>query len=427
MPKNSYQVGDKLRDVRNAVGMKQADVAAGANYSAAMISNYENSVYPITDKILAKLKEAMDVEDIPFTEEEIAACRRDLYIENDLLNLGDKRQVNGFIATLVRLATFSCDVGLQILSDLHRASIMYALGKMDEYDKLMDSLNGQKDEFTDEHFYWYYRYQGHVEYTHCHYKAAMLLYLQAKEIGDRTNLTDSTLNYNIGTCYAMMGYPYLSNKYLEVVQKKKSKEANLRYWYTTQRLMAVNCSKLEGRENPIKNLENCLRNLMEYSAHDRFLIGGVYLSVGLVHLNAGDFEKSLENFDRALKQYDRDSGAYLLCLCYKTLLLRIHDRNDEALECLEKALDWAEKDTFFYDMLNAIRHSMTLHIESSILYLEFTSIPKFMDYGKYEFVINCYEWISSNHKEQMKYKRALEYSNKATELYKHLMKGEFPI
>jgi tetratricopeptide (TPR) repeat protein len=407
--------------------MTQEEVATWANCSTAMISDYENSVCPITDEILANLKQVMCVEDIPFTEEEIAACRRDLYTENDVLNLNDDRHVGGFIAGLERLAELSFDVGLQILSDLHRASVMYALGKMDDYDKLMDSLNGQKNEFTDEHFYWYYRYQGYIEYMHCHYKAAMLLYLQAKEIGDRIHLTDATLKYNIGNSYAMMGYPYLSNKYLEVVQRTKSEEASLRHWYNIQRLVAVNCSKLEGHEKPIKNLESCLRDLMEDKANDRFSIGGVYFDMGLVYLSAGDFEKSLENFDRALKQYDWDGGAYLSCLCHKTLLLRMHDRNDEAHECMEKAYEWAEKDTFFYDWLDAIKHSMTLHIESSIMYLESTSIPKFMDYGKYEFVINCYEWISSHHKKQMKHKRALEYSNKAMELYKHLMKGEFPV
>jgi len=174
-------------------------------------------------------------------------------------------------------------------------------------------------------------------------------------------------------------------------------------------------------------LNDCLKYFIKERKDDKLTIYGIYLDVGKVYQDAGDFDNSLLNFDKASEYCDSSSEALQEYLCYKATLLRSYDKNDMVKDCLDKGLLLVEKGTLWYEWLMMIKYSMMLDDEASLKYVEYTAIPKLLGYGKHLVVMKCYKWLSRYCEKNIKYKLALEYSQKATKIYEQLIEGDLSL
>jgi len=421
-------IGEKMAAIRKAVGMTQDDLSAATGYSNSSIGNYENARGNIPAYAFIVFRNATDTHDIPLTDDEIAAFKKEqLDAWNYMVNFGDIAKATEMQPKLARCIELSYDLDLQVLYDIYCINYNCVIKEKKEALKLVGYLNELEPQFTDEHRYWHYRYLGAIEHWSWRYKAAVALYMKAEEIGNRYNLNDKALYYNIGSCFTYMGYPYRAIVYLEKIQIKKFDASNITFGLAIQRLLAINYAKLGRVDEALELLEGYHRYLIDEKKDDNFRLGRVYHHYGSVYQESGDYMKALENFNMASKYFDIKSEEHLENLCSKALLLRIINKNDDVVACLNEGLSIVTEGTLWSEWLHALKHSLTLDRKGSADYLEYTSIPRFHDYGKHALAIECYEWLSSNCIKNGTYKPAGEYSRKATEIYKQLIKGDLSL
>jgi len=224
-----------------------------------------------------------------------------------------------------------------------------------------------------------------------------------------------------------MGYPILAIEYLDKAQLKDFDSFGMKYVFPLQKLIALNYSKIGKVDKAIDLINKYLEYIKKESENDKLRLGVIYLALGDVYQNAGDFEKALKNFEIASKNFDEEDEIYLECLCYKSSLLRTNNRNDEVKECLAKGLPMVAEGTLWYEWLYAIKHSLTLGEESSLMYMEWTAIPMLHKYGKHTVVMECCDWLGRHFIENRKYNPAWEYTSRARTIYRKLMEGDLSL
>ena len=423
--------GMRLRSARKALRITREAVANKMGCSAMSISNYESAINPLSDKILASLKKAMGVEDIPYTDSEILEYKKNLYSMNASVNNSDISLLDELIHKLSRCSKLCFDEDLQNLCDLLCAGYTLSVSKMRLHGELMDSLHERTHTFTDEHFHWYYRCLGLIEQSAWRYKTAMSMYRKAEEYGNRVasdfNLNMKSLYYSIGFCLTEMNYSYLAMGYLEKLQTKDFSSFNLGAGISIQKLILVNLSKLGESGKALEQLKNCLVYVLRDKNHDKLTLFELQMAIGSVYEAMDDFDMALEYYDNASTYDDVNNGTFIEYLCYKATLLRTHNHYAKVWECLNQGLPTAIKGTLWYEWLTAIKHSMTLEDSASVNSLEWTSIPKLLEHGKHLLVVNCYDWISSYYEQDSKYKLALKYDKMAAKIYKQLINGDLSL
>ena len=413
-----------MAEIRKARKITQVSLAIEMGYSDALIGNYENNRCPVSHDVLGKFKTAAKVQDIPLTDDELASAMKEMSAWNDLINFGDIAQVIEQHNKFERYVQWAFDQDLENLFDIFRIKYLCRIGKPEECDKLLESLKEREQSFTSTHLYWYYRYQGFLEHMAWRYKTAQIMYQKAEVIGDKLNLNDKALYYNIGNCMITMGYPYLAIDYLERVAVKQIDLSSIRYGFTTQKLLAICYGRLGLIDKAIGLLNNYLEYLMNEKKDDRLNIYGVYLNMGRVYQEAGDYNKALEHYDKAAHYCKENDEAFLEYICYKASFLREYNKADEVRECLNKGLPLTARGNLWYEWLQAIKHSLDLDNDGSINYIIYTAIPRLKEYGKYTIIISCYKWLSDYYKRKGKYKPALSYSEMASDIFTKLMKGD---
>jgi len=301
----------KMRAIRNALNMSQAQLAEAMDCSGQTIYNYESGRHPITRSILKTFKIATGMEDIPLTADEIATFKKEIYWEDFTINFSDVNHVDAFLHKLSRCSEWSFDTDLQILCDLVGAEYGYATNKKKEAVKLVDNLRKREHEFSDEHFYWYYRYLAKVEHLTWRYKSALAMYFKVEEFGKRLHIKTKLLDYLIGYCYAEMDYSIQAIYYLEKVEVRELYAYSIAIGVSIQRFLAISYSRTGRLKKAIDLLESCRGYILREKKNDRQLLGGVYLDIGVVYQSVGEYKKALENYNLAAPHFDKGSDAYL--------------------------------------------------------------------------------------------------------------------
>jgi len=424
---NRLTLGEKMAAIRKAIRKTQVYMAATMGYSGTLIAGYENNRNPVSSNVLNAFRGVAGVEGIPLTDDEVFAATKEMIDWNDSITLGDINQVNELHKKFERYVRWAFDLDLENLFDIFRIKYLCKIGKKEEAEKLADSLEERVDDFTNMHLYWYYRYLGFLKHLDWLYKPALIMYIKAETIGKQLHLNDIVHYYNIGSCLINCDYLYLAIDYLEKVVVTEINLANIRYSLSIQKMLAICYGKLGKIDKALKLLKDCLKYLLSDKKDDKLNMCGVYLYTGRVYQDAGNYEKALENFDMSTRFCNEKDEVFLTYLCYKATLLRDCNRNDEVRKCLDKGLPLVTKSTLWYDWLHAIKHSLLLDEKPSLDYIIHTSVKNLNNYGKHTMVINCYKWLSIYFERERKYKKALFYNKKASDIYKRLMEGDMSL
>jgi len=233
----------KMRAIREALGMSRLTLATEMDYSESAIYNYETGINRVSDKLLHRFKVATDMKDIPLTDDEVAVFRKKLYLQSDAINLGNHEQITEFLSELARCSQWCFDVNLRNLCELFCVRYNFVIGNKEECRRMMSELSKRENEFSDEHFYWYYSCLGILEHSLWRYKSALFLYLKAEEYGNRLgsdlNFNNKNLFYNIASCLKSTDYPYLSIEYLEKLKKDEIDSISMATGAATRRILAL--------------------------------------------------------------------------------------------------------------------------------------------------------------------------------------------
>ena len=278
-------------------------------------------------------------------------------------------------------------------------------------------------EFTDMHYYWYYRQCGISKLHEFQYKEALKMFLKAEELGNLLKIYNEGPYYNIASCLTNIGYAYLAIEYLKMAEAEAVKSSNNRYNVYIRNLFALNYSILGQHGRAISLLEGCLRGEKE-KANAKGTIGAFYIDMGMIYHRMGKLSDAIKCLDVAGEYFQENSDSFTYNMYCKAYVLLANSKTSEGLDCLDKGLDVSKQHTLMHVLLLTLKHSINLKEPESLQYMQTTGIPQLLEYGEHLLVAEYYEKLGVYYQEIKKYKTASIYMHLALDITKKLMKGD---
>jgi len=420
-------LGRKMALIRADKGMRQIDLAIEMGYSPALVGNYENERCSVSKDVLAAFRTVTNTENVPLQEHELVKAKNELRGWYDLIITGQMERAKELYDGFANAVMWSYDADLKNIFEIFCTMYYYELGDTDKCDRIVDNLKEREHDFASEqlHFYWYTL--GYIEYCKWQYKSALEFLLKSEAAGKRAGLASKQLDFSIGLCLVHMGYSNLAIEYFEKSQSNRLDARTIAYGASTQRFLAICHSRLGRVEKALILLDDYREYLIAENKSNNTPLSVLHFNLATVYDEAGDYKQAHENYDIAFEHHKVKDELYLAYVCNKATFLRNNNKIKETHECVNEGLSLASKDTLWYEWLNAIRHSLSLSSKSSQGYIQWTAIPKLMEYGKYYEVMKIYTWLSDHCEAESKYKPALKYGKHAHAIYNMLVKGDLSL
>ena len=413
---------DKIKKIRKILNVPQKHLALEMKVSAPYISKLENGDKPISKEQLAKIKKALDIEDIPLTDEEIADFTAELQEWRNLINDNRLAEASELQPDLARRAELSCDAATQALYSLYSAGYFWATGDKAAADKTMSSLSVKIAKLPAEYQLRYLIMKGAGYVNDHNYKDALYILLEAEKMNKGFNIAPAGFFYSIAVCFAMLGYSYKAEKYIQKSRKRFADEGRKTFETPLSNLEAICCTNTGRPTEALKILSDCLR-FEKLRANSSRFIGGIYHNLGCAYIKLLDYDKAIKQFNLAFKHYDKNSILYATSLYFKSSALIALDQVNDGLRCIDEGLSISADNELFKLMFKALKHSCSLNCDESLHYIENIAIPGFLEAERYLRVIEYCAKLEEHYVSENKYKLALKYSKMSYFYYKKIMEG----
>ena len=413
-------IPDKIRTIRNKLGLTQDYLAYKVGYTSSHIGKLENGSRTMTDEILEKIKKALGIADVPLTPGEIKAFEQELYNWRDLINAWCLGEAGEIREDLKRRAELSQDQDLRVLYLLICIGFFRAVGDNHSADDVMAEIEAMGDELTAEHKLRLLIVKGTDKaYAH-NYKEALSDLLTAELINDELKIANAGLYHNIAICLTDLGYAHRACDYIAKV-RSFGKETEMLEIHCNM-MQAINYGNIERYEEAIDLLKSCMF-LQKSRPSQAPVMASICNGFGYVYMKAEDYAKALENFNKALEHIEEGSWDYLHTLYYMSQSLYKSGDVDASDDLLNKGIALASENDVTSIMFNAAKHLRNLDNDLSLAYIENTAIPGIKKFGRYIWIIEYCNKLKDFYKGRRKYRVALKYSEMANDYHKNIIEG----
>jgi len=371
------------------------------------------------------------LERLPLSTEAVKQCKDDMHVFISQLLIGECGLISAILHELMYRINGSNDRNLQILFNTYRVIFYRMADRPNEYEQTMESLEDSRDEFTDEHYYWYYREIGVAMLKEVKYKSALSQFLKAEKLSDNIKVNDASLYVKIAHCLAYMGFANGSIKYLEKAEKLTSEAYINRYRLHIQLLYAINYTNMGEASKSLELLKGLFRDEI-----DAIKKGGynpmLYGHFAEAYQELGEYEKAIDNIDNAIR-----SAKYLKLaneqIYYTYVMAAMLDKIGKSVECRYLLEDGLESEstnqTLDNILLNTLRHCLTLNKAESLEYVENYAIDRLMHYGLNIQAIEYHKKLCTHYSTCNEnignYKKALYHSLEVNKIRENLSKGGY--
>jgi tetratricopeptide (TPR) repeat protein len=408
--------------IRTKQNITQKKLAELMFCSRTRVNQVENRVVPLNAAYIKAFKEALNAPMLPLTEEEEVQFKQRLYEWKDISTFNNLEKAKEMKPWLARCAELTLSDDLRILYNIFNA-VFYRISKNNEKIKnILNRLEKQSVNFTDEQAHWYNRQIGINELLALNYKPAYDAFAKAEKQGVALNLNNESLYYNMGFCLTDMGYAFKAIEYLQKAKIKATENNNYKNDVYIRSFIAINYRNLGKPQESLEMLEGCLRDELNKTAVT-VTIGLTYRHIALAYRDMGDYARALENIEASFKYIDENKSPYPDNLYHAASILIASKRVNEGIRHLDKGITMVKKDSIQHTMLSALKFSVELDNTDSLNCLENEIIPKLKHYSMNIALINCYEKLYAYY-EKNKKSKAYHYCKLAYELIKKLIKGD---
>ena len=362
----------------------QVHVMYPAEYLAQLSKLFDRTV---DSNMLHLFKDAYGrhfvLERVPLSAQAVKQCKDDVRVFISHLLIGDYGLTSAILHELMYRVNGSNDRDLQILFNAYLVIYYRATNKLDEYEQAMALLEDSRDEFTDEHRYWYHREQGIIRRYRLQYKSAVFQFLKAEEYIKHTQVSDRGLYINIAYCLTYMQFPIDAIEYLDESERLAAKGFISSSKIYVQLLYATNYANMGDAAKSLALLKGLSRDEMDtiikerYNVHLHFCFANAYQELG-------EYEKAIDSIDDAIRyaQINKSGAEYKYHIYTKLFMMnkfgKINACNYELYDALETESD---KEKLTDLLLNTLKHSFTLDREESLSFVEDYAIDKILSYG----------------------------------------------
>jgi len=440
------QLGAKLGQIRKQLQLSQAQVARLANFSPSYITMFENSKRPISNETLKILKTALDIENVPLTEDELLQFKDDLLQwQVNLMNYFSPDEITRF-HSFEKAISFIDDP--ELITDFKFAKLTFlnTSRKLVAYNALLVELQADQLEMSIFHKKELFFHLGINELYNRNYRGAMIHLKQAEKLSQNLakkylyNLVN--IYYNLATAYTGMRQPMQAYHYFDLTESTFESSVDMIYISMIQSSRALLMGVSGLKEPAVKLLKQGINQSLQ-TQNSEFIVASRHSQLAKVYLHHLDLKNAMHHFKEAdelflgvvnkikssnmdeiqlfLKRY---TGFQLENKFYymKTCALSNQAHQTEIL--LEEGLRDCAKDSPAYYLFKCFEIFRQPILEDDFDFIENVAIPKLLEYGYYNDVLDLYKELTLIYENKFLRKKALYFSNKTVELLEAIRGGE---
>lgn len=429
--------GDRLRLLRESKNVTQQELALTLGVGIDEAKQVERGMTMCSAERIAIIRNALDAEFLPLTDDEIPAFRERLYIWRDMIRnrkIDEATELQGKIAGIVDL---DVDFGLISLYRMFEITLLIVQGDFGEATMKLDSID--KASIDTESQYYYFRNKGTINILADKYEDALMYFSQALEIGksdERILKDDDSIYFNIALCYHNLHLPNHAIKFLEDSDKERTDRTTTFGWHIDS-ILAVNYIRIRQLSKSEVLLQKCLT--YAEASGDKFLIAIALHNYGFMHHTAENWLLAISYYSRASEFYVQGSATHLanlyqLCRCH--IEVGEFTKSAQLLSSVEEYLvpernSCLPEDKFsLYQLFFKSLHSLILIIRKdvdldkvcrAVEYIEKTAIVYLSSVYEYTCVLDYCEVLVEFFTEAQEYEKTIAIKDIAMDLYRKML------
>ncbi|MCL2527271.1 MAG: helix-turn-helix transcriptional regulator [Defluviitaleaceae bacterium] len=373
-PLTALPIGQKIKQVRVAKGLTQANVANDLNKGEMTIVRIEQGQTIPNAETLTKIKNILDIQHAPLLENELTVFKRQLWVWRALLqtNQTDKAIVMEEELSVIQDLPFEWD--LSIMFQMIQSTRLLREGNITTVNEMIDNAKASYNEMSTDAKCLYHDACGDLESDKYYNNTTKSLehYLKALEYKSPDTGEDICILLKIGRIYANMGKPFKAIEYLQPIQRSGELTNYLYAWIDG---LLGGCYLLIGEYSKAKRLlENALRQA-------RALVKSVYVAItlsdlALTNMMLGNIDEAQSLCEESMGMLKDTMPMYLISLSCMVRILLKKKQYKKAKEAIQegKSLSKGQPELFAV-VFESLGHLMNLNDDKSTKYLETVAIP----------------------------------------------------
>jgi len=434
-------LGEKIRQIRNAKGISQENMARAINSNQPFIHRLEHGQVECSDEMLESIRRFLEIKNAPLFENELKIYRDRIWLWDDIISahrIDEAKVMENELSSILSLP-FEGDLTLMYLMMVTRlllkaSNVPAAEEKMNEGEALLDSANKEA-------LFMYYRNKGVIYAIRGDIRDALKHYLQALDFAGNDIKPDASVFSNIGVLYMRLGKPSYAIEYLKRTNHEYSNDRHIIRANTNA--MLATAYTLTGEYNKASKLFYASLAQAK-SVNDISLIGMILSNMGIHSVKTGNYKECVRLCDQGLAYYTQGdkhqsklviyhnkgvNTVQCLLLFNKGLGLFKMKEYDKCHEIIKYGLALIDGDERFNISFTALGHLMALDNSKSIDYLEDVAIPFFKagdGFDKYLALDICKE-IEAHYKRKRVKTKALAFAAIQRDIYEGMLFNELEL
>jgi len=426
---NSLTIGEKIRILRTAKEITQAELAENIWSSASQVSRMENKWDACKPKEIEAIKKYFGIVDMPLTDFERETFKERLYAWCGLIRdqkLDEARELHKKMLPILSLEP--CDPELAIHFRLFEILLLQTEGESELADEKLDYLQDCIDKMNNELKYHYYHRMGTSYAMRRDNENALKYYLQAYELTKiLRNIPQEDIErlyLNIASRYTNLELPNRAIMFLTEIRKTDTNKRTTPIDIGLDVALASSYIRISEFQEAEKILT---KNLVRAKGiDDNYCTYVVLYYLGSLYRYTENWKKSIDYYDQALEIVDVSSDFHLWSLYYKIRCLIGNRSFSKAEKMLEEAKQYYVTKDSKSITLKSLEHflliskSITTVNEESTEYIKTVAIPHLIDNHTSLEAISYYELLEQHYKKTRNIRKSLYMAAEMRDIYKRL-------
>ncbi|MCL2571003.1 MAG: tetratricopeptide repeat protein [Defluviitaleaceae bacterium] len=404
-------LGSKIKQVREALGYSQEQVARYAKIQRSKLSDLEMGKIEFDPKTLLAVRKFLEIENAPLLDHELELFMTRMEVWDDMLDTNRTEDSRKMANELSVILSLPYEYDMLFLYSVLDARTLIKENDVPAAKEKLDMSESLLDKASNKYMYLYHQTKGNLCLNSGDFRAALPYFQHALDIFDSTKSKDRLLA-GIGTTYYYMGKIYHAIMAFErALEAYRGDKANSTGSHMKSS-MAL-CYMHIGAYDKSKQLFDELLNHSR-SVSDNITLKSQLIVRGGLSILVGDYVEALEFFDQAKKTTDFTDGyigssLVVVGAASEAKALRKLRKYDQSKEALSKAKPFAQGNELFTMYLDVQEKLIDLNDPECISYLEDVAIPFLRAQGglnNFDAAAICKELVAYYTKKKAKTKAA---------------------
>jgi len=418
----------KIMELRLAMGITEADLAAAMNLSVDKVINVENGKGHYSGGQRKRAKEYLGIAGAPLTKDACTIAKEQIYLFRNFARERRFDEAEAMYKELRVLAKLEpCDFELSMLFLLFEAQLKLLTNKLDAAEEKLTYLHSHLEEMCPKHQFYFYSNMGTLHVKRGRYNDGVDCCEKALELSNSNNdfypdvSEKPWIVSDIGICYSNLQYPVRAMISLLDARRLRPVKEFDRFRLDLDLPLAKNYIKLNHLSTAKDALDSCLLQANVFK--DTHSIGLTKLHYGELHMKSRKWKKALGCLDESIACYKEGTEFHFTATYRKTICLI----NARALKKAKKLIVqmrmiYSTHEVYSVYVESATRYltisgRKTLSNPEAVKYIKTVTIPHLLEIGDFFEAMDYYKLLEEHYAKSGNQMKSLLMSKPLLELF----------